>query len=102
MNEGVPGSEVDADQTARRRVTITNTRGLHARAAAKFAGTVGNFDADVQVTRKEQTVSGLSIMGLMMLAAAPGSNIDLTATGPDAEAAIDALAALIADKFQED
>ena len=102
MNEAVPGSEADADPTAQRRVTIINTRGLHARAAAKFAGTVGNFDADVQVTRKEQTVSGLSIMGLMMLAAAPGSNIDLTATGPDAEAAIDALAALVADKFQED
>jgi phosphocarrier protein len=102
MNDGGPGNEVDAEQTARRRVTIINTRGLHARAAAKFAGTVGNFDADVQVTRKEQTVSGLSIMGLMMLAAAPGSDIDLTATGPDAEAAIDALAALVADKFQED
>ena len=102
MNEAVPGSEADADPTAQRRVTIINTRGLHARAAAKFAGTVGNFDADVQVTRKEQTVSGLSIMGLMMLAAAPGSDINLTATGPDAEAAIDALAALVADKFQED
>jgi len=102
MNEAVPGCEADADPTAQRRVTIINTRGLHARAAAKFAGTVGNFDADVQVTRKEQTVSGLSIMGLMMLAAAPGSDIDLTATGPDAEAAIDALATLVADKFQED
>ncbi|NQV84077.1 MAG: HPr family phosphocarrier protein [Rhodospirillales bacterium] len=89
-------------QTARRCVTITNTRGLHARAAAKFAGTTGNFDADVQVTRNEQTVSGLSIMGLMMLAAAPGSEIDLAATGPDAEAAINALAALVADKFQEE
>ena len=102
MNEGVPGSEVDADQTARRRVPITNTRGLHARAAAKFAGTVGNFDADVQVTRNEQTVSGLSIMGLMMLAAAPGCHIDLSASGPDAEAVIEALSALVADKFQED
>ncbi len=102
MNNDVSGITTDPVQTVRRRVTITNTRGLHARAAAKFASTAGNFDADVQVTRNEQTVSGQSIMGLMMLAAAPGCNIDLTATGPDAGAAIDALSALVDDKFQED
>jgi len=102
MNNDLPGTRADAIQTVSRRVTITNTRGLHARAAAKFASAAGNFDADVQVTRNEQTVSGRSIMGLMMLAAAPGCDIDLSATGPDAEVAIDALSALVDDKFQED
>jgi len=102
MNNDLPGTRADAIQTVSRRVTITNTRGLHARAAAKFASTAGNFDADVQVTRNEQTVSGLSIMGLMMLAAAPGCHIDLSASGPDAEVVIEALSALVADKFQED
>lgn len=89
-------------QNAYRRLTITNNRGLHARAAAKFASTAGNFEADVQVTRNDQTVSGLSIMGLMMLAATPGCDIDLSITGPDAIAALDALSELVNDKFQED
>ena len=102
MNNDLPGNATDAVQTVLRRVTITNTRGLHARAAAKFASTAGQFDADIRVTRNEQTVSGQSIMGLMMLAAAPGCDIDLSATGPDAGAAIDALSALVDDKFQED
>ncbi|MBC8338841.1 MAG: HPr family phosphocarrier protein [Alphaproteobacteria bacterium] len=102
MNDDASEKNLDEGPSVRRRVTITNTRGLHARAAAKFAGTAGNFDADILVSRNEQTVSGQSIMGLMMLAAAPGCNIDLVATGPDAEAAIDALAALVTDKFQED
>jgi phosphocarrier protein len=95
-------STTDAHQTIMRRVTITNTRGLHARAAAKFANTAGDFNANIKVARNEQTVSGLSIMGLMMLAATPGCSIDLTATGPDAEAAIDALSELVNSKFQED
>jgi len=102
MNDNVPESEADSAQPVLRRVIITNTRGLHARAAAKFATAAGNYDADVEVTRNEQTVSGLSIMGLMMLAAAPGCHIDLSASGPDAGAAIDALSALVDDKFQED
>ncbi len=99
--DGQPG-EGDTAETVRRRVTIVNSRGLHARAAAKFAKTAGSFEAEILVTRGEQEVSGLSIMGLMMLAAAPGSDIELTATGSDATAAVDALAALITDKFQED
>ena len=89
-------------QNAYRRLTITNSRGLHARAAAKFASTAGNFEADIQVTRNDQTVSGLSIMGLMMLAATPGCDIDLSITGPDAIAALDALSELVNDKSQED
>ena len=83
-------------------VTIVNQRGLHARAAAKFATAAGGFEAKIWVTRGELTVSGLSIMGLMMLAAAPGSDVELVANGPDAEAAIDALSTLIANKFEED
>mgnify|MGYP002725777714 CR=1 FL=1 len=99
--DGQTGEEEMAE-TVRRQVTIVNSRGLHARAAAKFTGTAGNFEAKIEVTRGEQTVSGLSIMGLMMLAAAPGSDIALTAAGTDANAAIDALAELIADKFHEE
>jgi phosphocarrier protein len=97
-----PGGEVEAVETVRRQVTIINSRGLHARASAKFASTAGNFEAKILVSRKEQTVSALSIMGLMMLAAAPGSDIELAAVGADAETAIEALATLIANKFHED
>ncbi len=88
--------------TVCRRVTIVNSRGLHARAAAKFANIAGAFDAEVRMRKGEQTVSGLSIMGLMMLAVAPGSDVDLIADGPDAEAVIEALVALIAARFDED
>ena len=86
----------------RHETQIINRLGLHARAAAKFAKTVGAYDAQVTVSKGEQTVSGLSIMGLMMLAATPGSDVDLIADGPDADAVIEALVALIADRFDED
>jgi phosphocarrier protein HPr len=102
MNKNSTDSKTCPSQTAFCRVTIINNRGLHARAAARFASTTGNFNADVQVTRNEQTVSGLSILGLMMLAATPGCEIDLSATGPDAKIALDALSELVNDKFQED
>ncbi len=95
------GSALDGETSVRRRVTILNNRGLHARAAAKFATAAGRFEAKIWVTRGELTVSGLSIMGLMMLAAAPGQDLELVATGPDAVAAIDALTTLIANKFEE-
>ncbi|MBI1985259.1 MAG: HPr family phosphocarrier protein [Rhodospirillales bacterium] len=88
--------------TVRRRVEIMNERGLHARAAAKFAKTAGAFKAKITITKGEYTVSALSIMGLMMLAAAPGSALELEAIGPDAGAAIEALAALVANRFEED
>lgn len=90
------------DGTIEREVTILNKRGLHARAAARFVKLAGQFDAAVMVKHKDTAVSGRSIMGLMMLAAAPGSQIRLSAQGPQAEAAIEALAALIAAKFEED
>lgn len=80
---------------------ICNKRGLHARASAKFVKCVETFDAEIWVTKYNQTVGGASIMGLMMLAAVPGCEIHVKAEGPDAEAAIAALGALIADKFGE-
>ena len=82
--------------------TICNQRGLHARAAARFVKTAGQFDAEVRVGKNGAEVSGGSIMGLMMLAAASGAVIELTATGREAEAAVAALAKLIECKFNED
>ena len=83
-------------------VTIRNRKGLHARASAKFVKCAESFKATVRVTREGQTVGGTSIMGLMMLAATPGSSIQVTAAGPEAIAALDALGTLIAEKFGEE
>ena len=88
--------------TARRVATICNQRGLHARAAARFVKTAGQFDAEVLVRKNGTEVCGRSIMGLMMLAAAPGTVIELAATGRQAEAAVTALAKLIECKFDEE
>jgi phosphocarrier protein HPr len=85
-----------------RHFLIVNSRGLHARASAKFVKCAEQFDAEILVSRDSQTVPGTSIMGLMMLAATPGSSIQVTAAGPQAVAALDALGALIADKFGEE
>ncbi|MDO9127184.1 HPr family phosphocarrier protein [Parvibaculum sp.] len=84
-----------------RELEIVNTRGLHARASAKFVQLAETFDAEIRVSREGQTVPGTSIMGLMMLAAAPGCCIRVETSGPDAEAALEALAALVADGFGE-
>jgi phosphocarrier protein len=92
----------DGQPPASRTVTIVNRRGLHARAAARFVKTVERFKAEITVLRKETSVSGLSIMGLMMLAAGPGATLELRASGDEAEAALDALVQLVADKFDED
>ena len=80
---------------------IKNQRGLHARAASKFVKLAAEFDADISVSKDGQTVSGLSIMGLMMLGAASGDSVTLVTEGPEAAAAFDALKTLIDDKFQE-
>lgn len=85
-----------------RTVEIINERGLHARASAKFVKVASGFDAEVTVSREGQTVDARSIMGLMMLAAGIGSTIDIAAEGPEAEPALDALSALIANRFDED
>ena len=85
-----------------RVLPIINEKGLHARASAKFVETVERFDAEARVTRDGMTVSGDSIMGLLMLGAGIGCSIDIEAEGPDARAAIDALLDLVARKFDED
>ncbi len=85
-----------------RDVEIVNKKGLHARASAKFVQTAEKFDAAVTVTRNNESVGGTSIMGLMMLAAGPGTTISIACTGNDAAAAMDALCALVADRFGEE
>jgi len=94
--DGNSGSRTDCN------VTIVNRRGLHARAAAKFVETAGKFGAAIEVTRCGQTVSGRSIMGLMMLAAGPGSEIEITAEGSDCSEALGALRELVENGFDED
>ncbi len=84
-----------------RTVTIVNERGLHARAAAKFVKLLEGFDATIAVERAGVSVDGRSIMGLMMFGAGPGSELTLSATGPEAEAAMTALCDLIARGFDE-
>jgi phosphocarrier protein len=88
--------------SAVRTVEITNKRGLHARASAKFVKLAGAFDAEVRVSKDGQTVDARSIMGLMMLAAGPGCCIDIEAEGSEAEDAVAALEALVAGKFEEE
>lgn len=90
------------DRELKRVVAIANRRGLHARAAAKFVKLAGTFDAVVSVARNDMVVCGVSIMGLMMLAAAPGAEIELRASGRQAAQAISALADLVAGGFDED
>ncbi len=85
-----------------RSVEIVNKRGLHARASAKFAKLAAEFDAEVTVSRDGQSVDGQSIMDLMMLAAGPGSMVEITAQGAEAEAALDALCGLVSSRFEEE
>jgi phosphocarrier protein HPr len=92
---------MEAD-TVRVKAAIVNARGLHARASAKFVETAAKFRSEITVVKGENTVSGRSIMGLMMLAAAKGSIVELVAQGPDAKEAIAALTSLIASRFNED
>lgn len=85
-----------------KNLEIKNKKGLHARAAAAFVKTVEPFDANVEVERIGQTVSGCSIMGLMMLAASKGTSIKVTCSGKDAEAVMNALEELLNNKFGEE
>lgn len=85
-----------------RQLMILNSRGLHARASAKFVKCAEGFKADISVSRDGQTVPGTSIMGLMMLGAAMGTTISVEARGPQAEAALEALSELVASKFDEE
>jgi len=96
-----PGSD-DGEETVSRELPIVNQRGLHARASAKFVQMASAYDAAVEVQRDGITVGGTSIMGLMMLAASPGSSIQVSARGPQARQVMSALEELVASRFGEE
>lgn len=89
------GQSVSAD------LPIINKRGLHARASSRFVKCVEQFEARITVSKDGISVSGTSIMGLMLLGAAPGTSVTVSATGVDASHALDALKQLVADRFGE-
>jgi len=95
------GAAASPSGTVVRDLLITNKRGLHARASAKFVQLVERFNANVSVTRNGETVGGTSIMGLMMLSAGPGTTITVSATGEEAADAVTAIANLVSSKFGE-
>ncbi len=100
MNRTNEAAGAGAAQT--RRAVIGNRLGLHARAAAKFVEAASAFECEISVEKGGQSVSGKSILGLMMLAAGPGSEVALHAKGADASTALDALVGLIEERFHED
>jgi phosphocarrier protein len=85
----------------RRPVTIINKLGLHARAAAKFVGLASQFSSDIKLAKSTAEINGKSILGVMMLAAAKGAELELIADGNDEAAAVEALEALINRRFDE-
>ena len=89
-------------ESVRATATIVNKKGLHARASAKFVETAAKFRSEVTVTKGDASVSGRSIMGLMMLAASIGSLVEITAEGPDQDEALKAILALVEVKFGEE
>jgi phosphocarrier protein len=95
-------AETDAGKVLRCELTIVNSRGLHARASAKFVKCADSYDAQLTVSRDGQSAPGTSIMGLMMLAAGIGSEIELSCSGRQAAEAMAALSALVESKFGED
>ncbi len=96
-----PNAPVPAGAVSK-ELPVINKRGLHARASAKFVQMAEKFEAKVQVTRCGETVNGDSIMGLLMLAAGPGTTVQVTCSGPQAKEALDALEKLLATKFGEE
>ena len=102
VNQSCSDNLAADDAAVTRVLDICNKKGLHARASAKFVQTVEKFEADVKVKRGHEVVGGTSIMGLMMLAAGPGTSITVEATGKDARAVIDALSALVSGRFTEE
>jgi len=97
------GDHMSAIQTATKRVKIQNLKGLHARATATFVKLAETFQSEIMVSKAKGTaMSGKSIMGLLMLAAPLGDTLKITATGPDAEKAVKALADLVHHKFGEE
>ena len=91
-----------SENVVEQRLQITNELGMHARAATKFVQTANKYSSAVTVEKDGQSVNGKSIMGVLMLVAAKGSWIQVRCTGPDADDAMKALAALVKDKFGED
>ena len=89
-------------ETATRSVDICNARGLHARASAKFVKLAAQYEAEVTVCKDGHTVDAQSIMGLMMLGAGAGCTLEIRAAGPQAEEAVEALAALVSGRFDEE
>ena len=102
MADGEPAAGSTGGEAATRDLPIVNRKGLHARATAKFVQCVEAYDANVTVTRGGETVGGESIMGILTLGAGRGTTITVSATGRDAGAVIEALAALVANRFGED
>lgn len=92
----------NAGRALAQQLTIINRKGLHARASARFVRIAESFDAQIKVTREGTTVSGGSIMGLMMLGAGPGSTILVQASGRQAREALDAITVLVKNGFDED
>ena len=90
------------DTSSQRVLKIVNKRGLHARASAKFVKLAEKYDCDIRVSKDGHVVGGTSIMGLMMLAASTGCSIHVSASGPDAGKALEALEDLVEDKFGEE
>ncbi|MCI4681955.1 HPr family phosphocarrier protein [Rhodoblastus acidophilus] len=99
---GCPPTPPPPEGAVTREMEIVNRKGLHARATAKFVHCVEQFKAEITVSRCGETVGGQSIMGILTLGAGIGSTITVAATGPQAQEAVEALAALIANKFGED
>ena len=104
MNEPTPADGPVGDGVAAvvREVEIVNKLGLHARAAMKFVQTAEQFNAAITVSRGDESADGTSILDLLMFAAGPGSTIVISATGKEAQAAINALSELVANRFGED
>jgi phosphocarrier protein HPr len=105
LPDNSPGDSIEAiaaaTATAKRVVRICNQKGLHARAAARFVKTAHDFDAEIWVRKNGTIVNGRSIMGLMMLAAASGAELQISAAGPEADSAVETLARLVECKFDE-
>ncbi len=101
MDDAPSPAEGAGPAPARAKVVICNRRGLHARAAARFVKLAFEFNAEITVAKNGTSVSGRSIMGLMMLAAGPGTELEISGTGADAAPAVTALAALVGGGFDE-
>jgi phosphocarrier protein len=100
--ESAPGSPSPDGEVVRKRASIVNQRGLHARAAARLAQLADTFEINVEVSAHGMTVSARSIMGLMMLAAGLGAEIEFTASGDGAKSAVDSLVSLVDNRFDEE